>query len=238
LEPAELDQVALHLDICASCRAELLSILELGALISNVAPPAPAARARLLSLANPEPAPTPVPAQEPAQARPEPIPITRPTQPNGADRRRRAQALPTAAAVLITGLAIWNVRLREAGQEAEAIAGIVSSATVYPLIESQVTPPARGVLLVGADDRQALLVADHLPPLRAGEEYQVWLFDGSGQSAPAGALTADTAGSTQTLLTPPQPVSSYVAIAVSAEPVGGTTQPSDPLALGGWLGTP
>jgi anti-sigma factor RsiW len=239
LEPAELDLVAEHLESCPACRAELFSILELGALISDLTSPAPALRRRLLAAASGETVPALSATIAPARDQPAPIPIGRPRQTRGIDRRRQAQVLlAAAAAVLIIGLGIWNLRLRDGNQHAETIAGIVSSAAVYPLTESQVMPPAKGVLLVGADDRQALLIADNLPPLAAGEEYQIWLFDASGQSAPAGVLTADAAGTIQTVLTPPQPVSSYVAIAVSAEPAGGSTQQSGPLALGGWLGAP
>lgn len=239
LEPAELDRVALHLETCAACRAELVPVLELGALISNAAPPAAAVRRQLLEEATSTAAPTSDSGIEPGRDQPTPMAIPRSRPVGGAGRPRRAQAvLAAAAALLIIGLGIWNLRLRDAGQEYESIAGIMSSATVYPLTESQLTPPASGVLLVGADDRSALLIANDLPPIAAGEELRIWLVDERGQSAAVGVLAADAAGRAQTELSLAQPLSAYVAVAVSAEPAAGGAEPSGPLALGGWLGTP
>lgn len=240
LEPADLDRVELHLEGCPECRTALLSILELGALISDVAPPEPGVRQRLLSKASHEVAPIPAPGVEPEPDRPAPVPISGRLQLAAAGRRWGAQALLAAtAALLIIGLGIWNLRLREANQQVQTIAEILSSATVYPLTESQVSPPASGVLLVGAGDRRALLIANDLPPLADSEEYRIWLFDERGQPSPGSVLTADAAGRSRTEITLPQPLASYVAVAVSAEPAGGDGEgPSGPLALGGWLGTP
>lgn len=239
LEPAELDQVAQHLETCPACRAELRQILELGALLSDVSPPAPAIRRQLLEVVQREATPATGQDVAPKPDRPAPIPFSRPRQTGVAGRPRRAPALlAAAAALLIIGLGIWNLRLRDAGQQYETIAGILSSATVYPLTDSQVTPPASGVLLAGTDDRTALLIANDLPPLAAGEEYQIWLVDEAGESAAAGVLAADAEGRAQTELNLPQPLSAYVAVAISAEPAAGGAEPSGPLALGGWLGTP
>lgn len=239
LEPAELDQVAQHLEICAACRAEFRQIIELVALLTDIAPPAPSVRQRLLEVVYREAAPVPIPAIESAPKRPTPMEAARPRRIEETGRSRQAQALLAAvAALLIVGLGIWNLRLRDTGQQYESIAGILSSATVYPLTDSQVSPPASGALLVGADDRTALLIANGLPPLATGEEFQIWLVDERGQSSAAGVLAADREGRAHTELSLSQPLSTYVAVAVSAEPSDGGGAPSGPLALGGWLGTP
>lgn len=241
LADADLDRVARHLEQCPSCRDELFGVLEVGAMLSDVAPARPAVRWQMLNLADQAPAPRLSAVPAPRDDQPTPIPISRRPQAGRASRgwNRSAPAiLAAAAAVLIIGLGIWNLRLREEVQRSSTIAAIVSSATVYPLLESQLADPASGVLLVGADGSSGLLVADDLPPLAAGEEYQVWLYDQQGQSAPAGRFTADGQGRAQVELAPARPLASYAAVAVSVEPADVGGAPSGLLALGGWLAPP
>ncbi|MDQ3696208.1 MAG: anti-sigma factor [Chloroflexota bacterium] len=241
LADADLDRVARHLEQCPSCRGELFVVLEIGGLLSDVAPARPAVRRQLLIVAEQAPAPRLAAVPTPEDDQPAPISISR----RARDRRpsrgwnRTTQALLAAtAAVLIVGLGIWNVRLREEVQQSSTIAAIVSGATVYPLLESQLADPASGVLLVGADGARGLLVADALPPLSAGEEFQVWLYDQQGQSSPAGRFSVDGEGRAQVELTPARPLASYAAVAISAEPADVGGAPSGPLALGGWLAPP
>ena len=241
LADADLDRVARHLEECPSCRDELFVVLEIGAFLGDVTPARPAVRQQLLRLAEQALAPRLSVVAAPEDAQPTPIPISRRAQAGrtSCGWNRPAQALLAAtAAVLIIGLGIWNLRLREEVQQSSTIAAIVSSATVYPLLESQLPNPASGVLLVGADSSSGLLVADDLPPLAAGDEYQVWLYDQQGQSSPAGRFTNDDQGRAQVELTPDRSLASYVAVAVSAEPADVGGAPSGPLALGGWLDPP
>jgi hypothetical protein len=81
---------------------------------------------------------------------------------------------------------------------------------------------AGSTLLVGRSG-EAVLAAGHLPPLRHGTVYEVWVIAG-GRTQPAGLFRGSVAALTR-------PVPSGATVAVSVEPSSGSPQPTGPLLL-------
>lgn len=231
-------RVASHLDQCAACQDALDDVLLIGALLTP-ASPRPAVRADLLwriphgtttSLADSlAPGPTP----DPRPVTPLPTPIHHP-------RRWSPSRLGLVAAVLalVVGLAGWNLRLQRDldRREPENIASIVGAgAVIHPLRDAEATTGSTGMLYSDPASETALLVASDLPPLPAGEEFQVWLFTADDQRERSGRFIVDAGGDAVVTFTAERPFADYVAIGVTAEPPG-SEEPTSPIVVSGSLG--
>jgi hypothetical protein len=241
LDDAELDRVAGHLEGCAACRNELRRVVEMVAILSEQPFPNRSTRERLLARARGQ-APSPneafaVPAP-PTLLPLQPIPAKIEDSPESIRpwwKTRLPIALAAAAAILlfVFGMSMLRTDPESAGRD--TIAGIVADAPFYVLTDSELSPPASGVLYARPDESRAVLRATGLPPLPVDRHYHVWLFTDEGDRASGGQFSVDAAGRAQVLLETPRPLATYAAIAVSAEPVAGSETPTSPLALGGWL---
>lgn len=235
LPEPELDAVARHLEGCASCRRELRRVLAIGAILADVSPPTVAARGSLVSQATGRIGPaTPPPAVAPVALRPRSA-EARPRRAHSASRAPVWVGL-AAMIVLAVGLAAWNVRLQREVDERDTVAAVLSgSVTAHPLTDSELVPPASGVLFADLRSEGALLVAHDLPPLPPERRYQVWLFTDAGERVSAGLIAVGADGHIAAPIETPAPLARYVAVALSAEPAAGSAAPTSPLALGGWL---
>jgi anti-sigma-K factor RskA len=220
-----------HLAGCEPCRRELADILETISVIAAAGPPRPQVRDALMARLATAPSPSPEPVSPPAPA------------PIGARRRSNPQwlqtvAWATAALFLIAALALagWNYLLQQELEDRDRIAGLITGDdTAHALTDSDLETSATGVMYVDPESDQALLVASGLAPLPSGRGYQIWLFTEEGQQVSAGFFPVDESGLGQALITALEPLGAYHAVALSAEPIEGSSAPTAPLALGGWI---
>lgn len=239
-------RVARHLAACPRCQRELDQLLEIVGVLPGVAPPQPRVRETLLARAAAGRPPLAAPSRVPDRAADPVIPVTPPHHPARQSlprspiarwsRLRPGPAMLAVAAVLLVWLGAWNVRLQSQVDRQAALAELVASAeAAYPLTDSQLSPPASGVLFAGAGTEQALLVARDLPALTGDQRYQVWLFPPDGAPIGGDLFTVDADGNAQVVVKPPTPLAEFMAVGVSAEPRQGSPSPTSPLALGAWL---
>jgi len=220
-----------HLVGCDDCRLELADLLETTSVIVNAGSPRPEVRRALMARVESAPgqAPRPLLASVPAQMH----------APRGFGRHRlSAVAWVTAALFVVAILALggWNYLLQQNLEDRDRIARLITGEdTAHALTDSGFDTGATGVMYVDPDSNQALLVASGLTPLPSDRGYQIWLFTEDGQQVSAGVFPIDASGFGQGLVTAPEPLREYHAVALSAEPVTGSGAPTAPLSLGGWL---
>lgn len=94
--------------------------------------------------------------------------------------------------------------------------------------ESQ--PQAQGQLITDPTSRSAVLLITGLPPLEAGQTYQVWLIDG-GAPVSAGLLTVDENGQGVFVVDSEESISSFNKLGISIEPNGGSPQPTGDIVV-------
>lgn len=155
-------------------------------------------------------------------------------------RRRRWQALAAAAAVIIaiaipTGIAIDQAdRADQAELQAEEAAGLaqeqseqLAQALTDPsaeLVAEDLPDGSRAVAVLG--ESSALFAAHGMTELE-DQDYQLWVLD-DDQAISAGVLAWEDGRLTAQL----SDVPADAALAVTAEPVGGSEQPtSDPMVV-------
>ena len=125
-------------------------------------------------------------------------------------RRQRPRLLRTAAvaaaacAVLVAALRPWETGESEVGFRRYAAKG------------------ADATLLVSRSG-EAVLAARRLPPLANGTVYELWVI-ADGRARPAGLFR-------ESLATLTRPVPRGATVAVSVEPLGGSSRPTGPLLL-------
>ena len=253
LDDGEMATIEAHLDGCAACQAALDNVLVVSGMLA-MASPRPAVKLALLERlprreALPAPLGTPSVASSPATAVARPVapvevfPVTAFAAAARDRQRWRPGRLGLVAAVfaLVVGLAGWNLRLQrdlDRVRDEESIAGLVGDgAVVSALGDTQSQTGTSGLLYADPGSDTALLVANDLPPLAEGQEFQVWLFTADDDRVVGSRFTAGTGSDAVVSLTAPGTFADYVSIAVTAEPPG-VTEPSGSLTLGGWLGGP
>jgi anti-sigma-K factor RskA len=220
LDEAEVRSVAGHLAACPLCQAELEAYR---------------GTVRALALAAPE-------AQPPAELRQRVLHTVQASSPQPLvavdERRRRLPGWQWPASgsgwqpallfllllLLLSNLFLWQQynRLRQE----------VPPRAIVGLTGTEVAPQASGVLVLTADGRQATLVVEGLPPLTAGQQYQLWLIE-NGERSDGGVFSVDAAGYHTMPVMPPRPITGYSAFGVTIEPAGGSPGPTGPRVLGG-----
>lgn len=227
LEESQMRALSHHLSNCERCSRELSDVLETTSFIVDAG--APRAEVRRALIVRVESGPMQAPAFEVRSA---PTPFRRI---RSADRRRLlAVAWAAAALFLVAALALggWNYLLLQEREQQDRIAGLI---TARSLTDSALDTGATGVIYVNPESDQALLVASGLPPLSSDRRYQIWFFTADGQHVSAGFFPVNASGVGQGLITAPEPLRAYHAVALSAEPATGSSAPTAPLSLGGWI---
>lgn len=186
--------------------------------------PAPSVKERLLSAAradiasessaSPAPFPTPTDAKVGQPAAAPPISITQ------ARAARSANWMPwslaAALAIALIGSLLWNANLRgELDERTEAVAHAVQT--------SGDQASADGEVVVLDGDGVALLTLSGLPALKPGQVYQVWLI---ADGAPQPNVTFSPSNQGFANVAVAGPVVEYRTLAVTVEPVGGSTAPT------------
>jgi anti-sigma-K factor RskA len=228
LDEGEKEEVTRHLAHCAQCRSELKDYQEVAALLpfgGALIDPPPDLKTRLL-------------AQVETRARPGPQPDSRPDHSLGwIDRmlgwtRRSAPLWGTVSLVLVVLLGISNLLLW--GQVRQMQSTRPSQMQFVRMSGTQAAPSAQGVIVISADGDHGTLVVDKLPPLQAGEQYQLWLID-DGQRTDGGVFSVDKDGYGSLWVSSSRPLVTYPSFGVTIEPQGGSPGPTGQKVLGGGL---
>lgn len=188
LDPPDAARLEDHLrQGCDACRADLLrhatTVERLAGALAPIAPPA-GAEARLLAR---------IAAEGPTGA-----PVSSPFRRRGAPARSASRWLLPAAALILTGVALWTAdgSRREARRLAEALQDFET--TTDPIVDRSVLQwmgPGPGARAMATHDpRTGLwrLFAHDLDPAPEGQVYQAWLLTPGGAIA-LGVFQADEA---------------------------------------------
>jgi anti-sigma-K factor RskA len=98
-------------------------------------------------------------------------------------------------------------------------------------------PASSGIVIMGADGQNGVLVVDKLPVLDAAHEYQAWLVRDAEQVA-GPVFSVDETGYRGMRLQAPENLLSYSALWVTIEPAGGSPAPTGERVLNGPLFNP
>jgi len=238
LSDGDLLRVEAHVETCARCQAELAWLLDFATVAAPADPPGAAVKHDLFQRAG-HPLPELTELTEPPE--PQPLQIIRPDAPALKGRILRLPsrlawiALP-AAVIALCLLGAWNLWLqRELDDQGDLIALVVEPGNAYPLTDSEVPTNASAIFYVDPERDQALLTAQNLPAPANDQRYQVWLFTEGGQRVSGGLFVPEPDGTVAVTVEPGDPLSTYVAVAISTEPEAGSDAPTSPLLLGGWI---
>lgn len=153
-----------------------------------------------------------------------PAPQVRPARRR--DRRRFAFLRPApwpalaAVAAAAVGLLVWNISLQSSTDPDPA-----SEVRSIAVRGTDAAPDIRGRALVVADEDTAVVSLASLPPLDAGEGYELWVIRG-GRPASAGFLSMSDGREAVIAV---NGVRGAEVLAVTPEPLTNTTAPTNPI---------
>jgi anti-sigma-K factor RskA len=235
LAPDEQERLLAHLVLCPACRQRLNDYAAVGRLLPFAAPeamPSAALRGRILAAAEA--------TRAPAAARP---PQQRAGWLGWQKLARPAFALALVALIALGAFQqsqIIQLQTRVAQQQAQQQAnlGLVIAAfgnddsIELMLAGSPAASEADGRIFVSPSAPAAAIYARRLPQIPPGQEYQAW-FVSDGQVISAGRFSANSEGRAWRPLRPAAPLGSVERVFVTAEPTGGSAQPTGPEYLSG-----
>jgi anti-sigma-K factor RskA len=99
---------------------------------------------------------------------------------------------------------------------------------------TEAAPEAHGLLYLGPQNNEALLVLNQLSPLPPQETYQLWLIPENEAPIPVGLLPVQSDAPTWLRVQIPPEAQDFADVGVSKEPAGGSLTPTGPIVL---LGT-
>lgn len=226
LSAEEMALVERHLSACADCLAELDSyrrvVMELGAAVPSITPPA-ALKTRLM------------------ESLPAPATPTRSRQSTASTKppfwRRLLESLPPlspsfgyASLALAILLLVGNLFLIQRLANLQSTAS--SDFQYISLVGADQAHTATGVLVVSHDGDQGTLVVDGLPALDASHQYQLWLIQGEGRVS-GGTFDVSKDGYGHMVVASPRPLREYTAFGITIEPAGGSPAPTGARVLAG-----
>ncbi|MFN2167659.1 MAG: anti-sigma factor domain-containing protein [Anaerolineae bacterium] len=245
-----------HLASCQEAAAELADYAELAETMLYSAPPleAPASLADSLRAAL-EPATKSTAG--PLPALPAAAPVVRHQSwwqrfrhsltGSGALSWQPLAALAMLAIVLLAAVSLyWGTQVRDLRREHQTLAATLQgqSRLLAMVSEDQavrVSIPAGPAgeqsdayasMVCNFDTPIGFLLAEHLPELSQDQAYQVWLLQ-QGTATSAGYLDLDGQGNGELLINAPLPMGQYDSLAITAEPHGGSPEPSGPSVIEG-----
>lgn len=137
---------------------------------------------------------------------------------------------------LLTQRELGNVRDERAEQAAEIdLLRQRANATAYTLMPSVDAPPNAGGTAFFSLSGTGVISVTNLSPPPEGRSYQAWYYPASdAQPLPGATFTVDDTGTGFMLI--PADVGLFTDVAITLEPVAGTTVPSGPVILSGSTG--
>jgi anti-sigma-K factor RskA len=220
LDEAETRLVSDHIAGCYLCRKELSSYQEIAGELALAAPDA-------------------IPPTDLKRRLVERIQGLDRNPPQPAHGRMIQRLLPLGGIVslfLILALATATALLWQRMDRMEVLTGPQGMRAIA-LQSSVVAPTASGIVIIGANGLNGVLVVDQMPPLATGREYQLWL-ERDGQSTSAGIFPVDESGYRGVRIAVPQSLLEYSNARVTIEPAGGSATPTGEQVLGGSLFNP
>jgi hypothetical protein len=253
LEPAEREQIRVHLSTCPQAHAE---IQELGGVVPAVAALAgpvespPELKARVMAAIAAEPRSATAPADG-ASAVGEGIQVStrRPVSRGSSASPVRAitwrapawasWGAAVAAVVVLAVVGVWALGVQSRAEEAahrdaivsEAVAAFARPGSSVAILRPSAsgTSTGTGFAAVTADGT-AYVVMVGLPQAPSGKTYQAWFIRDNVPTS-AGVMTADRDG--YAVVTNDTPPDGVEVVALTVEPIGGSAQPtSEPFAVG------
>jgi len=255
LEVSEARELEAHLEHCAECRAELVSLRDGAALLAHAAEPAaprPEVRARILESLGAKQG-----DERPAAITADKVVTLRPR----ADRNIWTWGLRLAAglafvAVLIGMIVLWRreVKLRQEialldrqintqqhelardrdvlGRQREALALLNSpNAKKLEMGGTQTAQNARGSFVYDQKTGKAVFLADGLPATPADKAYELWFIPKGRSPVPGRIFTVDSSGHALLPEEIPADAMADFVIAITLEPKRGSAVPTLPIYL-------
>lgn len=248
LDADERDQVRAHLDSgCSGCTAELAALeATLAQLPLTLDPVVPSSRlrAQLMERLGPE--------------WQKPIPPSAPNPPAIAPRRGRwiEPLIAGGLAAAITGGVLWvkidhqqremadlrneiltqEARLNQVqatlDQERGTLRLFASPAVQLVALQGAEDQPAAKARVFWDKDREAFhLYASNLKQLSPDKAYELWFINSDQKKIPGGTFRANSRGEATFTVKPPADLGTVAALAVTAEPAGGSPQPTGHVLL-------
>ena len=146
--------------------------------------------------------------------------------------RRVSPAWGLASLVLVLALAASNLLLWQ--QVSDLRSAPPPALHVVNLDHTDVAPEASGMVVVSMDGEYGTLVVDHLIPLGANQQYQLWLIK-DGKRTSGGVFSVSEDGYGALVVDSPLPLVDYDGFGITVEPRGGSPRPTGPRVLGGSL---
>jgi Anti-sigma-K factor rskA/Putative zinc-finger len=228
----ERQQLLLHLEGCASCRA-LASRLARGAAVLPMEPDPIGPPARLhgrvlaaVAAARQDPAPRRSPRQRP------PLPRPRRRHARLGGLRLGLAAVVTVAFLVGTGVGMGLGHVPLPFQSPGAGQGGGQVAARYPLHGTGDMAGVTADAVVLRRDGVAVVDFRNLPQPAAGQVYELWLLTGDGSALPAGVFVPDAAGSGVVLVTRDLRGTRELAVTVERGPDGATAPTQTPRLSG------
>lgn len=235
-----------HLSQCAECRIELADWQSTAASLALSVPtaePSPQVRDRIMSAVRSEPR-----SQESKQSRVFEFPPGR-----RASWAAFGRVGAIAAAVLFLVLIIWIVVLWQENRALRQRRDQLYTQLDYIEKEANVsnelltimsTPGAKTTVLSGSGPGtgasaqlvynpggRAMLVANRLPPVPAGKEYQLWFIVGNNPPIPGATFSPDETGQGELSDNVPRQARDGGVFAITLEPAGGSITPTSAIYL-------
>lgn len=123
---------------------------------------------------------------------------------------------------------------RRVNGELQSAMGVLAAPDLVRVdLAGQAPAPQATARALWSRARGMVFTASNLPPLGAGQVYQVWVVPAAQAPISAGLLTPDPAGAGQTYFNTPPDIPPPAAVAVSIEPAGGVPAPTGAIYLVG-----
>lgn len=232
LDPEEREAFDVHLQTCASCRAEVAELSQ----VVNVLPlacegiePPSSLRERILERSSVDWGSPPAPRLQT---------IDSPRR-GGAQRRPLLWSLLAAAAILVAAVTVWNINLHQeidqkngtVALQQQVITALAHGAVVSRLAALGPRSAASAAVLQPSRGQKALFVASGLPRPPSEKVYQLWLIRGT---KPVSAGTFSPSGYGTSVVRMPMATAGYTVAAVTVEPgPHGSRAPTGPKVLAG-----
>lgn len=173
-------------------------------------------------------------------------PTQQPTQPNAEPRRNLFWVYATAAALMLLVLSnvLWAVRVDELQQQENNLRALLADEpanlaflntaeiSISRLAATDTQTPYTASLLWSADSQSAVLYADDLPQIAAGQSFQLWLLQDDMRHN-GGVFNATVDGSGVLTIDAPLPIDAYTQFGITVEPAGGSEAPTtQPILVG------